>query len=947
MKNRKTLILIDGHALAFRQYYALERSNMGTSNGTPTWAVYGFFKAIFDLLKNKNFKSDAIAVAFDVSHKTFRFEKYKEYKANRATMPDALQSQMGLIMEGLKAFNIPVYTKEGFEADDLIGTISDRACELGHNVLILTGDQDSFQLIDKNGCVKVIIPSKGELITYDWNKVYEKLGVYPNQVIDYKALRGDVSDNIPGVFGIGEKSAVALLAEFGTVDNVLASVAKISKPAVRKRIEEGTESAKLSKFLATIIRDVDIDFDFDKACIELPDIAQVTKFFKDLQFYSLLKNINSIMSVFNNGIPCTKETILKNVKNSSEHLQLSIFANLNNTVADDLNYEVEVIKSINKLREAIAQISCQTLISFYTEAEVKDIVNSTFVGIAIAFNEEFQCIDDKFVYSDTEVAKTKIYYIPVGHSNVDDQLLLSEVLPHLKVIFENPNIKKVSHNIKTQYGILRDNGILTEGFVFDTQLASYEKNPTRNHELNVQSLEHLEHSPADYMPLAVGMKEKISFKDAEFNAAVNYITDITDIILRLTKFWLKELSQSEMCVMREIDIPVTLVLADMEFNGITVDINYLNKYSEHVRRLIYRIEKKVYQIANEVFNLNSPKQVAEVLYEKLKITKKKKKSTNAEVLEELAKEHEICRLILEYRKYTKLKNGYIDVFPQLIDANDKRIHTTYNMTNTATGRISSSNPNLQNVPVITEAVNSVRNAIVPADRQNYKILSADYSQIELRILAHVSGDENLIDAFNRGIDIHASTASKVFDVDIKDVTKVMRSKAKAVNFGIIYGQTKYGLAKSLGISIAEADNFIDKYFLTYPKVKEYMNNTVAIVEQNGFLETMFGRKRYFLTELESPISAVREFARRAAINFPIQGAGADLIKKAMIECHQNMLAANLKSKMIMQVHDEIVIETLDSELAVVKSIVKAAMELGQPFNVPLVVDISVGETWGK
>jgi len=944
MKKKKTLILIDGHALAFRQYYALERSNMSTSAGVPTWAVYGFFKAIFDLLKNKSFHADAIAVAFDVSHQTFRVEKYKEYKANRDAMPDALRSQMDLIVEGLKAFSIPIYTKEGFEADDVIGTISKRACELGHEVLILTGDQDAFQLVDPDGCVKIIISSRGELTTYTWDKVYEKLGVYPNQVIDYKALRGDVSDNIPGVFGIGEKTAVTLLEQFGSVDNLLAHYDEIDKPALRKKIEDGVETAKLCKYLATIVRDVDVDFDFEKACIELPDMAKVTKFFKDMQFYTFLKNINTIMSVFNNGVPCTKEDILQHTANTSGQLQLSIFSSLNEDTDAKYNYVVEKIQTVEQLKKAVEDLKKQSLIAFNVEAIIKDIVNSQIVGIAIAYNPKMQVAGEKFVIEE-ETVKSKVYYIPIAHSNVEGQLPLNTIIPLIKEIFENPNIKKAAHNIKTQYGVLRDVGIMTEGFLFDTQLASYEKNPTRNHELSVQSLEHLEHSPADYMPPSVRTKDRQKFKDAPFDLAMNYAADTVDIILRLTKYWVNELSPSEMNVMQEIDIPVTLVLADMEFNGIAVDTNFLLNFSKQISILIYRIERRIYTIADEVFNLNSPKQTAEILYDKLKITKKKKKSTSADVLEELAKENEICQLILDYRKNFKLKTVYIDAYPLLINKRDGRIHTTYNMTNTATGRISSSNPNLQNIPVRTEKGNRVRKAIVPSDRENYRILSADYSQIELRLLAHISEDENLINAFLNGIDVHASTASKVFDVPIECVTKEMRYRAKAVNFGIIYGQTKYGLAKAIGISISQAERFIEKYFETYPKVKEYMDRTVATVEQNGYLETMFGRKRYFLTELESPISSVREFGRRAAINFPIQGAGADLIKKAMIECHKKMHEANLKSKMIIQVHDEIVIEAHKKEIKAVTNIVKDAMQLGQPFRVPLVVDVSVGETW--
>ncbi len=942
MKKKKTLILIDGHALAFRQYYALERTNMSTSDGTPTWGVYGFFKAIFDLLKNKKFKTDAIAVAFDVSHHTFRVDKYSEYKANRVEMPDPMRIQMGFIMEGLNALNIPIYTKEGYEADDVIGTIAKRACELGHNVLILTGDQDAFQLVDKEGCIKVIIPYRGELSTYDWDRVREKMGVYPNQIIDYKALRGDTSDNIPGVFGIGEKTATKLLADYGTLENVLAQSHEMQECAIKNKLLNGVESAKLSKFLATIVTDVDIDFDFSKACIELPDVVKVNEFFRKMQFYSFIKNMNSIMMTFNNGTPCTKEDIIVHSETAAEQMQLSLLNSITSEKTDE-NVNLELIQSIEQLKDAVENIKKQTLIAFNCHADIKDIVNSHLYGISIAYNPDVTYQENKINAAETDTA-AKIYYIPFEHANINISFKIKEALPYLKDVFENPDIKKTAHNIKIQYGVLRDNGIYTKGFVFDTMLASYISNPSKNHELAVQSIEYLEHSLNDY-DIPEGKKDKIRFSELAAAKVKSYVSDYVNTILNLTKHWSCTLTDKEKELLNGIDLPIALVLADMEFTGISIDRKLLDDYARVINKVIYKIERKIYEIAGDTFNLNSPKQIAEIIYDKLKISKRKKRSTGADVLETLAKDNEICRLILEYRKYYKLKTVYIDSFPNLIDPKDNRIHTTFNMTTTTTGRLSSSTPNLQNLPVRTEEGSKIRQALVPEDKENGLILSADYSQIELRLLAHISGDKNLIDAFNNGIDIHTATASKVFDVPLEKVTKEMRYKAKAVNFGIIYGQSKYGLAKALDISNQNAQNFIDRYFRTFPGVKKYMKDIVALVEKEGYLETMFGRKRYFAKELESNIAAVREFARRAAINFPIQSAGADLIKKAMIECHKKLQEQNLKSKMIIQVHDEIVIETYKDELDAASKIVREAMELGQPFKVPLVVDIAVGETW--
>ena len=473
MERKKTLVLIDGHALAFRQYYALERTHMSTSDGTPTWCVFGFFKAIFDLLKNKSLNVDAIAVAFDVSHNTFRVEKYSEYKSNRKAMPDPMRVQMNLIKEGLRVFKIPVYTKDGFEADDVIGTISKKACELGHNVLILTGDQDSFQLIDEQGCTKVIIPSKGELTTYDWNKVYEKLEVYPSQIVDYKSLCGDQSDNIPGVPGIGIKSAVKLLKEFGSLKGVLENSDNLDWPSIKRYIQQGRELAELSYFLATIVRDLDIEFDFDRACIEIPDINAVTDFFMRLQFYSLIKNIDSIMSLFNEGNPCTSEQIMANSTSEFGQLRLSFS---NNREFEGINKSVsnfELVDTEEKLKAACADIKGQSLICCYVAAGKNDVVDSEITGISLGYNAGLSYKDDS-IFSQGELVKSKVYYIPLRHLRLEGgQLALSDVLPAIKDILENVNIKKVTHNLKTNYGLLKNIGIEVQGFVFDVFFESY------------------------------------------------------------------------------------------------------------------------------------------------------------------------------------------------------------------------------------------------------------------------------------------------------------------------------------------------------------------------------------------------------------------------------------------------------------------------------------------
>lgn len=948
MGNSKTLILIDGHALAFRQYYALERTAMSTSDGTPTWAVYGFFKAIFDLLKNEDLKADAIAVAFDVSHKTFRTEKFADYKCNRSAMPDPMRVQMGLIYEGLRAFNIPIYTKEGFEADDVIGTISREACELGHKVLILTGDQDAFQLVDKDGCVKVILPTKGELVEYNWDKIYEKLGVYPNQVIDYKGLRGDTSDCIPGIKGIGEKTAQKLLARYGTLDACLADCENIPEKSVREKICNGIEQAKLSQYLATIIRNLDINFDFDKTKVELPDTTAVTEFLKKMQFYTFIKNINSIMYSFDKTehvAPVQAPQV-----NSDGSMQLGFFSE---AVSEELNkesslnFDKKLIADSQDLKDLVAMLKSQSLIAFKTYSDVKNAVNSELIGLSFALSESMSAKDRIEV---KEEGGIKAFYIPLKHSNIENQLPFDVVISELKPIFEDKNVKKTTFDAKTEFNVLRNLGINADGIIFDVVLASYVKDTNRNHDLEIQSIENLQHAITPFAPFEKEKKKQVKFVDVNAEIATNFATEETSVILELTKYWTQNLDENEQKLVYDIEVPLTFVLADMEYDGVSIDEKYLRDLTIYMNGELGKIEGKIYELAGTQFNINSPRQVGETLFDKMGIKSKKKRgkaaySTSAAVLEELAQEHEIARLILDYRRYAKLKSTYTEALPALIERKDDRIHTTYNQTVTATGRLSSSNPNLQNIPARTEEGNKIRNAFVPKDRENSLILSADYSQIELRLLAHITEDKHLMEAFKTGVDVHTLTASKVFEVPVEEVTKEMRYKSKAVNFGIIYGQSKYGLAKAIGISNAEAGEFIEKYFATYPRVKAYMEGIVREVEKQGYVETIFGRKRYLETELSSSNAMIREFAKRAAINQPMQGTAADLMKIAMIDFAKKLKEHNLKSKMIMQVHDELVVEVLKSELDEVKTLVKEAMELNQPLSVPLVVDINVGETW--
>lgn len=896
----KTLVLIDGHALAFRQYFALERSAMKNSQNQPTWAVYGFFKSIFDLLKK--IKPDSIAVTFDVSHHTFRTELYEDYKANRETMPDSLSTQMGFICEGLNAFGIPIYTKEGFEADDLIGTISARASQRGDETLILTGDQDSFQLVDKEGLVKVLIPSQGILKEYGWEQVYEKLGVYPNQVVDYKALRGDTSDNIPGIRGIGPKTAQQLLGKYGNLEKVLEDCENIEKKSIKEKICAEKDVAILSKKLATIIRNVDIDFDFESANVILPDIDRVVDFLKNMQFYSYIKNINEILTSFNPDINVSQSQVLEvKQENSLDNGQLGLFSQVVKETVGDTEFSSAKVEEAD-IEPLIKDIQDKGIMSLNVYSD-----NSIVLGVSIGIGD-------------------KGYYVE------------SKYLSKLKSLIEDKTIIKYFYDAKRVINLLRDVDINVNGFGYDVLLASYVKDPSRNHSLEFQSMDLLNHI----------MCNKKSMTSECTKEMWQYASDEAYTIRQLTDYWKENLNDTEKNLLENIEFPLTFVLEKMEYTGVAIDVDYLKTLSDYMTGKLAELEEFIYQLAGGPFNINSPKQVAEVLYDRLDIKtgkKKRSRSTSAEILEELSQDYEICDYILQHRKFSKLKSTYTDSLPTLISKRDGRIHTTYNQATTVTGRLSSSNPNLQNIPIRTEEGNKIRNAFCSQNKENNLILSADYSQIELRLLAHVSGDEHLINAFNSDIDVHTLTASKVFGVDVENVTKDMRRKAKAVNFGIIYGQSRYGLAKALNISNTQAQEFIDKYFESYPKIKQYMQDKIDFANENGYVETLLGRKRFLLAELQSSNYQIREFAQRAAINQPLQGTAADLIKQAMIEVDKQITAKGLKAKMIMQVHDELVFELPKEELEELKQLVVTAMELSQPLKVPLVVDVNYGESW--
>ena len=948
----KSFILIDGHALAYRYFFALERTGMKTSDNQPTWAVFGFFKALFDLLQNNTIRPDSIAVTFDVSRQTYRTEMFAEYKANRESMPDTLRSQIQLIIEGLHALNIPIYTKEGYEADDVIGTIATKAKEKQHKTYILTGDRDSFQLVDREGFIKVIMPSKGELVEFDWYKVFDKMGVYPYQITDYKGLSGDTSDNIPGIKGIGDKTACKLLNRFDKLEQIYENIDNVSEKALNKKLREGKDIAFLSKELATIQRNLDIDFDFDCAKLEMPNYDAVIEFFKKNQFYNFLKNSDNILKPFKIGSLTAKVApdCAPQTTNAGGQMQLGLGISemLVSSSHKEYNHEKNIVDTEEKLEKLVSELNNQTIFSIDVETTGINPLECDLVGISIAYSEQIQTKNNRVKIDNSKSDLVKSFYIPVFHL-VGQQLDLEVVTKKLAPVLANENIAKTLQNAKYDCQVLKRHNMPLENVIFDTMLASYIKDSSRKHGLKQQASDYLDYMMVEYEDLLKNSSSSLTIETVGIEDAASYACDDAFATLLLTKYWQENLDEKELDLLYDIETPLSLVLMKMEENGACIDVEYLSVIEKEINEKLDIVENKIYEQVGERFNINSPKQVGDMLFGKLNLKAKGMKSksgysTNAKVLETLAEEHQVAKDILEQRHLAKLKSTYVDTLPELRSVADGRIHANFNQTITTTGRLSSSNPNLQNIPARTELGNRIRGAFV-AENKNNVIISADYSQVELRLLAHISRDDNLIEAFCEDEDVHSATASKVFDVPIEQVTKDMRSKAKAVNFGIVYGQSRYGLASSLGISPYEAQDFIDRYFATYPDVKKYMDDTIKFAYAHGYVETLYGRKRYLSSGLLSTNGKIQEAAQRAAINAPIQGTAADIMKLAMVRLQNDFEKNNIKSKIIIQVHDELVIETVDTEIEQVKQLVKDAMELNQPFLVPLKVDICVGKSW--
>ncbi len=891
MPERKRLFLIDGSALAYRSYFAFIRNPLINSKGENTSAVFGFTNSLLKILKEHN--PDFIAVVFDTKAPTFRHEIFKDYKSTRAKMPPEMAEQLPRVRQVTEAMSLPILEVDGFEADDLMGTLARRAENEGLDVILVTGDKDFLQLVDEH--VLVLNPRRAgeEPELLDRKGVEEKFGVPPEKVIEVLALMGDASDNVPGIPGIGEKTALGLISEFGTLERVLKNADKVKRKNVQKGLKEHADLARLSKRLVTIDTHVPYEMSISQLKRKDFDLPSLLRLFKDLEFTKFLQEV------------------------SPEHTK------------EKVNYRI--VESDEELASLVSELAKTGEFALDTETTDLNPINADLVGISLSHTEK------------------EAYYVPVGHTDRKGNLDLSSTVEHLKQILEDDKIKKIGHNLKYDLEVLRRCGIELKGLGFDTMVASYLLNPSfRQHNLNYLALEHLDHSMIPITDLIGSGKKQKNFAQVPIKDACDYSCEDVDFTLRLKEVFSPKLSLLSLeKLFYEVELPLIEVLAEMEMVGVSIDSAYLRELSQQAEGQMEGLTRRIYDLAGREFNINSPQQLSQVLFEDLKLpsvrrtAKRTGFSTDIGVLETLAKEHPLPAVLLEYRQLSKLRSTYIDALPKLVNPRTKRIHTSFNQTVTATGRLSSSDPNLQNIPIRTDLGKKIRKAFVPKDK-NFLLLSADYSQVELRILAHFSQDHTLLNSFKKGEDIHSRTAGEVYGVRIDRVTPEQRAIAKTTNFAIIYGVSAYGLSQQTAMTVQEAAAFIDVYFKRYPRVKEYIQQMIELAREQGFVTTLLGRRRY-IPEINSPNRQKREFAERTAINTPIQGSAADLIKVVMIDIQKEL--KNRKSRMILQVHDELVFEVHKDELDEVREMVKDKMENTVDLEVPVKVDIGVGENW--
>lgn len=890
MTKRKTFYLIDGSSYIFRAFFGI-RQQLSTSKGFPTNALYGFINMLRKIIRDE--KPDYLLVAFDSPDKTFRHEIYPEYKANRDTPPEELAQQFPYFEPLVKAYGVASMRKPGYEADDIIGTMAKKGEEEGLRVIIVSGDKDMMQLISPNVCMLDTMKNK----IFKDKEVIEKFGVKPNQVVEVMGLMGDSSDHVPGVSGVGPKTAIALIQKFGSIKSIYERINEVDKIKVKEKLLRDKDNAFMSHKLVTISSDMDLEFNLDYIKPGDIDNAGLKKFFEEFEFTSFLEEMDD------------KKNISLQVNRS----------------------RYQTILTEEKLDQLLKQLINKKSFVLDLETTSKRPVWARAVGISFSFEEGAAC------------------YIPFAHKYIDAPIQLDRemVFSKLKPIFENKAVKKCGHNIKYDFIVMANEGVSIKGIDFDTMIASYVLNPSnRVHGLDDLSMEYFGHQNLTYKEIVgVGNKE-IGFDEVNVAQATEYAAEDSDMTWRLRAKLEPQLKGDMLKLYNEIELPLLEVLAEVERNGVYVDQSHLTKLASKIEKKLAVLKKDIFKLAGEDFNLNSPKQLSEVLFVKLKLPVVKKTktgySTDVSVLEQLAIDHKLPDKILSYRQLSKLKSTYIDALPCEIFTNTGRVHTSFNQTITATGRLSSSNPNLQNIPIRSDMGKEIRKAFMAEG--DCMLLSADYSQIELRILAHLSMDIALKSSFAKGEDIHSRTAAEIFGCSLDEVDEDSRRMAKAVNFGIVYGLSAFGLSRQLKISQRDAKDFIGRYFHLYSKVKNYMEKAVTNARKTGYTLTLFNRRRY-LPELKSKNRQVRESAERIAINSPIQGSAADLIKIAMIRLSNNIKDMELKSKMILQVHDELVFECPVKEKTIIESLVRKDMEGACKLSVPLVVDMGWGKNW--
>lgn len=976
MTENNSIFLVDGSSLAFRSFFALITSGLRRSDGMPTWAIIGFFNALFELIEKRN--PHCLAVSFDLAEPTFRHEEFTEYKANRQDMPDDLSVQWPIIKEGIKLLGIPVYEIAGYEADDVIGTVAKVSEAKGMNVVILTGDQDTFQLLDER--IQVLMPTKEGLMTYGRQEVFNKLGVWPEQVIDYKGLVGDSSDNIPGVRGIGPKTAVQLLTEYKTVEGVYENLANIKSASVKKKLEEGRESAFASKNLATIRLDVPVVFDTDHCKLTLPPVEEVANYFRQVESSSILRRLPRILKAFNGGIePDIDPALLEPIGKSSRGTKMSfskkgpsvttaepaletstaggvavaeqqrldlVIASKSLKVGPIELPEPELVRTVAELESLRDQLAQQQVFALEVLTDSNESCEGCVVGYAFAYDPSAQISETLRPEIQLKESNVKTAYVPVRHRG-EQQLDPTQVLETLRSVLEDKRIGKISYNAKHELNALSLAGIEYGPIAFDPMLASYVMNPDQSHKLRDQAQRILGYNMPNAADLIGTGKKQLTWDALPVLSASRYAVDAARLSFLLCGWYMQQLDNDQQELLWEIDLPLCAVLAKLEQRGVKIDIPYFQTLSVELTGELSRLENEIFELAGHPFNINSPLQLQKVLFQELNLpTKGKTKSgysTDASVLEALSSEHAIVRKILEYRQLSKLNSTYVESLPRQVSPRDGRVHGEFNQTTTATGRLSSTNPNLQNIPIRTEMGLRIRKGFIPSDA-DHVIVSADYSQIELRLLAHMSGDEKLIEAFKEDQDIHTRTAMDIFDLRADQVTSDHRRVGKTLNFALVYQQGTYATAQSLGVSSKEAQEFINKYFASYPKVRGFMSSVIAEARRTSYVQTLWGRRRYF-QNLNDRNDGVRKADERAACNAPLQGSAADLIKLAMIRLNKELAARSLNAKVILQVHDELVLDVPKAELEETKEVLRESMQMDQPLKVPLRVDVGVGPNW--